>query len=117
MQEIKLEQKVNQLNTGIYITALGSAYMKKGEYPKAIRYFKRSLRELPYDESTHYNLGHCYLKTWSLQKAIYHFSMALELSEQQTARVSMQKQVEEISDSLEKAKLLLAAQKEREILK
>jgi hypothetical protein len=116
MQEIQLQRNVNHRNTAFYLAALGTAYMKKGEYPKAIRFLKRALKESPYDESTHYNLGHCYLRTWRLQKAIHHFSMALELSQHHRARVSMQGKVEEIRYSLEKAKLLLDAQKERKTL-
>ena len=95
---------------------LGSAYKKKGEYKKAIFYLNKALNEFSFDAETHFFLGYCYVRIWRLPEAIYHLSTALQFSEHHSADLAMQANVTNIRISLEKAKQMLKAKQEREVL-
>jgi len=97
MHQIKFQKKTDRFMTSYYFRNLGRAYIKKRNYQKAIIYFQKSLYEIHDDADTHFSVGLCFYRSKNIQKAFYHFSKAVELSENKTTLLRDQEKVSSIS--------------------
>ena len=116
-EEIKLQKNEDFLKTSVHLINLGSAYREKGLYKKAILFLNRALEAFYFDSKAHYHLGLCYAHTRQLEKAVFHFTKALEFAEHHSSDIDMQSSVANIKSSLAKAKMSLKEQKKRELIK
>ena len=117
VEETKLQKNVNSFRTSFHLINLGLAYKEKGLYKKAILFLNRALEAFYFDSKAHYHLGLCYAHTWQMERAIFHFTKALEFAEHHSADIDMQSSVANIKSSLAVANRSLKEQKERELLK
>ena len=116
-EEIKLQKSVDSYKTSFHLINLGLAYKKKGLYKKAISVFNRALEAFYFSSKAHYHLGLCYSSTWQLEKAVFHFSKALEFAEHHRSDIDMQSGVAIIKNSLAVAQRSLKEKEKRELLK
>ena len=115
-KDVELQQNVSVRTTATYFRTLGEAYKEKGELQKAIFYLHKALEESFTDVDdifTYYFLGQCYGKSLRPQEAVFYFSKALELAKVYEGEARVQATVDNIIKLLNRAKLLLKAQKER----
>jgi len=95
-------------NDEIAYLGLGDALNYQGKYKEAITNFNTSLIKNKGDKRVtffdHFGMGFAYAKTWNFEKAIYHYSAALQVDPSSA----------EASAQLQKAKHMLQVQKARE---